>query len=289
MSLEPVKGAVKHEPISKPLLDVSVQTLLYYTGLVTAQVQVNNFKQITFLILLSCACFLPLKLAAQDTTPPTIVFASTDVVPNGSRQDFIFNVIANDDIAISGLQYRARVNGHPFESFQSFPYVPGFPLVFSVQCNFFALEIRAVDTSGNFSATITKSFRAPFTGSPGTPLTDGFVIQDPPQVVQAANKKTTVIMKKFRAPKGIGKSAQAVGLRAAYAAKKKPAPKVIYETTFTNQGTQQISRYTTKRNILSTKLAGGTYTVSYNARVQKGQTVLSQTAQSPEALFIAPD
>lgn len=239
-------------------------------------------KKLLILFILSIF-LIPCSILAQDTIPPTISIPSTDINPNGKRFDFLLNLSAADDIAVAGLQYRAKVDGQGFSPWTDYPYIAGYPLFFSVQCSFFAVEVRAVDISGNFSDVAEKEFRQPFKSAPGTPLTPGFVIDLPPSVLQDGST-TTILLKKFAVPKNTGKALRI--LRVSAAKKKALKPAVVYQVGTTNLANQAVKKTLSKRNSLTLKnLPPGNYSVSYQAQVVKKKVILSSSTESPSAIF----
>lgn len=230
--------------------------------------------------------FAPISTSvAQDITPPTLTITSVEIEPAGQRDNFIFRLTASDDQSVSGLEYRARVNNNPFGSWVSYPYIAGYPLFFSVHCTSFGLEVRSVDTSGNYSSTARREFRKPFKTAAGTPITPGFVIDNPPAVL-VSGATATVIAQKF-APTRASRRAMA---RAPFAttgnARKKKKGTITYEVTVTNQSTQEIRKITSKRNVIAAKnLSSGVYTATYKAKFTKRKTIVAETLESPEAYF----
>lgn len=231
----------------------------------------------------------PALLRAQDVTPPSMTISGVDIQPNGSRFDFLFDLNARDDIAIDYIQYRAHVNGNPFSPWYDYPYIPGYPLYFSVHCNTFSVQVRSVDTSGNLSATVNKDFRKPFKGSAGVPLINNIQLANPPAVFTNGTK-LTVIMQKFSVPKKASRKVFSVSkdIDLVYASKaKKSRNAIVYETTLVNQQSNVVRRNNSKRNVLVLKnVAPGNYNVSYRARLVNGKTILAETTQSPESFVV---
>ena len=229
---------------------------------------------------------LSLPAFAQDTTSPSVEIVSAVVVPNKNLFDFIFDIKAADDVAIEGLEFRGKVDGKPLEDWYSYPYFADFPFVATVDCDYFRLDIRSKDTSGNYSSIVSREFRAPFGAEnpkePSLTFSPNAEIVDPP-AVSVRNNTATIILKKFSLPKR--KSTKLI-TRAAKLPPKKPTSSITYQVTFKNLSSGEAKKKTSKKNVLALKkLPPGQYSTSYKAELRKNNKVSASTKQSPEATF----
>lgn len=251
-------------------------------------------------ILISIAAALSLSLLsaapsdAQDVTPPVIELRSNAVLQNGKIFDFIFSVEASDDAGLRGLEFRGKVDGRPLDDWMPFPYLPDSPIVIGVQCSTFRFDIRSVDLAGNVSNTITRVFRAPFTGpnsglvtkAPQIAFVPGAPVADPPAVIVRDND-AIIVLKSFAVPGR--KRVRALELAATKRPKKPAAkPTIRYSVSLTDPSSNS-RRILSKKNALTVNnLAPGAYTTNYRVQLVRGRKILGETLDSPSATFVVP-
>ena len=241
----------------------------------------NNYSYFQSVVVLLFGVLVAAFAEAQDITPPTLTISSNSVVAgsNGSF-DFTFTFLATDDQGIQEIEYRGKVNGKPLESWHSYPYYENYPFPVSVDCSYFRLDVRAKDTSGNYSAIDSREFRAPFSNG-GTipvellpPLT--FIPNAELSVTPAVlvnGKNASIILRKIvllqdRKKDSVSKSS------------------IVYQVTYKNLTRKETTKITSKKNVISLKnLSAGKYNLSYKAQLREKDKVISSTKSSPAAKF----
>lgn len=243
---------------------------------------------------------VPETATAQDTTLPVALVNSIDVIESagGKKVTIYFVPSATDDVQVATIEYRGKLNKNSFSPWSSIPYADQIVLQVNLTCTqgctSFASQFRAIDTAENVSPTITRSFKFPYSGTPGTELTDQFPIQDPP-TVSVVGTKAIIVLKRFIAPKGSRSSSTLAAVDHAgdqvyrwvmATKKKKPKSSVVYVSTVTNTITQEVRTLTSKKNVLTVKnLAPGSYTTSYKAQLIKKKVVVAESLISPPRTF----
>lgn len=109
---------------------------------------------------LLAAALLPSAAQAADRTPPKVYIK--DVVKkrlHGGLTFFNFTIKATDNVKVRKLQYYVAVDGDS-SGWTDFPYYEGFPMEipFTVDCDRFLFEVRAIDTSRNRSTIARRSY-----------------------------------------------------------------------------------------------------------------------------------
>ncbi len=99
-------------------------------------------------------------LASAQSTPPTISITNRTVQAHGAnRYTFNYFFSMDDDIGVTGIEYRGKVNGKPFDAWRSYPAIDETtPFTVQLFCNFFQFQVRAVDAHGNRSAIAESIF-----------------------------------------------------------------------------------------------------------------------------------
>lgn len=97
---------------------------------------------------------------AADSRRPSFKITKVDQGKKGNISTFEFFYVAKDNEAISKIEYRAAVDGK-VSGWKKVKYYEGFSesLPFGVDCDVFKLEARSIDTSGNKSTTVVRTYR----------------------------------------------------------------------------------------------------------------------------------
>lgn len=124
---------------------------------------------------------------AADTTAPRLTAPHTWIQKESGF--FRFNLLLDpqDDVGIERLEVREKINATTIpanvpwrEAVQNgigsseVPWKPEEPLKLEFNCTSMVLQVRAVDTSGNYSEVITRTYKSPFPLSPALNLTPTF-------------------------------------------------------------------------------------------------------------------
>jgi hypothetical protein len=219
---------------------------------------------------------------------------------NCLKKGVIDIVTAADDVGIEELEVRAKVNGKALDPWNSYPYYAEYPIVVSVDCDYFRFDIRAKDSSGNYSAPISREFRAPFIDGAASELVpaSGVVpfkpnaqIEDPPEVTVKDRTATLKFVKFSKPRKLVARSAnQSSNLkqeRRIAPRAKKDQTSITYQVVYKNLSEgAQLKKKTSKKNVIAlSNLRPGNYASSYKAQLRKNYKVIASTKLSPPAQF----
>jgi uncharacterized repeat protein (TIGR01451 family) len=124
---------------------------------------------------------------AADTSPPTLTASHTWIQKEGNFYRFNILLDPRDDQGIERLEVREKINATSIPDSMSWreavqdgvgssevPWKPEEPLSLAFNCTSMILQVRAVDTSGNYSEVITRTYKSPFPLSAGPNLTPSF-------------------------------------------------------------------------------------------------------------------
>ncbi|HYF35985.1 MAG TPA: FG-GAP-like repeat-containing protein, partial [Prosthecobacter sp.] len=124
---------------------------------------------------------------AADTTTPSLGASHTWIQKEGSLLRFNLLLDPQDDQGIQRLEVREKINATTIpanapwrEAVQNgigsseVPWKPEQPLTLEFNCTSMVLQVRAVDTSGNYSEVITRTYKSPFPLSPAPDLAPAF-------------------------------------------------------------------------------------------------------------------
>lgn len=162
----------------------------------------------------------------------------------------------------------------------------------TVDCKYFRFDIRAKDTSGNYSPPISREFRAPFSGSGNTPGVTPTLVPIPfvansklsnaPAVV-VKNRTATLRLQEITLPI---KEARVLRRMLAKVRAARNKESITYRLDCKNNTTRELKRLTSKKNVIALKnLSPGNYSANYKAELRTDNKVTATTKKSPAVKF----
>lgn len=124
----------------------------------------RSFSPVAFLISLGVWWLGTAASDAQvDTEAPSVEIVNVGFTKLGTEHYHMeFSILASDNNAVAGLEYRSAVSLGPFGDWKPLTYGgPGSPIEVELFCWAYDFEVRAVDAAGNRSAVDSWSFSEP--------------------------------------------------------------------------------------------------------------------------------